>query len=46
MNIIDFFASLEIMIKGMIGLFGVCIFIMLIIMLIYRLLAKNNKKNP
>jgi len=41
MNVIDFMASLDVMWKGMAGLFGVCIFIMLLVMLIYRMMSKN-----
>jgi hypothetical protein len=43
MNTSDLFASLEIMLKGMAGLFGVCIFIMLLVMLIYRIMSKNKE---
>jgi hypothetical protein len=41
MNVVDLIASLEIMWKGMAGLFGVCIFIMLIVMLINRVMSKK-----
>ena len=41
MNVPDLIASLDVMWKGMAGLFGICIFIMLLVMLIYRMTAKN-----
>jgi hypothetical protein len=43
MNVTDLIASLDVMWKGMAGLFGVCIFIMLLVMLIYRMTSKNKK---
>jgi len=43
MNVPDLIASLDVMWKGMAGLFGICIFIMLLVMLIYRMTAKNKK---
>ncbi|MDR0584123.1 MAG: hypothetical protein LBG57_07245 [Treponema sp.] len=43
-NYNDLSASLAIMGKGMLGLFVVCGFIMLLIMLISRILTKAGKK--
>ena len=43
MNVIDLVASLDVMWKGMVGLFGVCIFIMLLVMLVYRMTSKNRQ---
>ena len=43
MNVPDLIASLVVMWKGMVGLFGVCIFIMLLVMVIYRMMSKNKK---
>jgi len=43
MKIVDLMASLDVMWKGMAGLFGVCIFIMLLVMVIYRMTSKNKK---
>ena len=40
-NFVDVFASLEIMWKGMAGLFLVCIFIMLLVMAIKYFLKKR-----
>ena len=44
-NFADLFASLEIMGKGMAGLFAVCGFIMILIMLISKLTAGKGKKD-
>jgi Na+-transporting methylmalonyl-CoA/oxaloacetate decarboxylase gamma subunit len=44
-NFADLYASLNVMWKGMAGLFAVCIFIMLLIMLISRFMMKK-KKGP
>jgi len=41
MNVPDLIASLDVMWKGMAGLFGICIFIMLLVMLIYRMTSKK-----
>jgi len=43
MKAVNFLASLDVMWKGMAGLFGVCIFIMLLVMVIYRMTSKNKK---
>jgi hypothetical protein len=43
-NTVDLFASLDMMWKGMAGLFAVCTFIMLLIMLISRCMRKNEEK--
>jgi cell division protein FtsW (lipid II flippase) len=43
MKVVNFIASLDVMWKGMVGLFGVCIFIMLLVMLIYRMMSKNRQ---
>jgi hypothetical protein len=43
MNVVDLVASLDVMWKGVLGLFAVCIFIMLIVMVIYKLTAKGKK---
>ena len=45
-NFTDLYASLNIMWKGMAGLFVVCIFIMLLIMFISRLMMMKKKKGP
>jgi len=39
----DLFASLDIMWKGMVGLFAVCIFIMLLTMLITKIFKPGEK---
>ena len=44
-NIADLFASLEIMWKGMAGLFIVCGFIMLLTMLISKFTSGKGKKD-
>jgi len=44
-NFNDLWASLEIMAKGMAGLFLVCGFVMLLIMLISRIMALKGKKD-
>jgi len=44
-NLIDLYASLDIMWKGMVGLFAVCIFVMLLTMLLSRFLIPKNKKD-
>jgi len=44
-NIADLFATLDIMWKGMVGLFIVCIFIMLITMLISKFMVPKDKKD-
>jgi len=41
MNVPDLITSLDVMWKGMVGLFGVCIFIMLLVMLIHRMTSKK-----
>ncbi|WP_461246997.1 hypothetical protein [Treponema sp. R6D11] len=41
MNVSDLIASLDVMWKGVLGLFAVCIFIMLLVMVIYRVMAKK-----
>ena len=47
MNITDLLASLDMMWKGMAGLFTVCIFVMLLTMLLSKLLTPKEKKdNP
>jgi len=43
-NVADLWASLEIMGKGMAGLFMVCGFVMLLIMLISRVMAANGAR--
>jgi hypothetical protein len=43
MKAVDLIASLDVMWKGMAGLFGVCIFIMLLVMVIYRMTSKSKK---
>ena len=43
-NNVDLMASLEMMWKGMAGLFAVCGFIMLLTMLIYRFTAEKKDK--
>ena len=43
-NYTDLFASLEIMWKGMAGLFLVCGFVMLLIMLISKIVSGAGKK--
>jgi len=43
-NFTDLYASLDIMWKGMAGLFVVCIFIMLLTMLISRFMMMKRKK--
>jgi len=43
-NLNDLWASLEIMGKGMAGLFMVCGFVMLIIMLISKIMVVRGKK--
>ena len=43
-NVIDLYASLNVMWKGMAGLFVVCIFIMLLVMLISRFMMTKGKK--
>ena len=45
-NFTDLYASLNIMWKGMAGLFVVCIFIMLLTMLISRFIMSKGKKGP
>jgi hypothetical protein len=40
----DLYASLDIMWKGMAGLFVVCGFVMLLIMLITRIVTKTERK--
>jgi CHASE3 domain sensor protein len=45
MNTTDLFASLEIMWKGMLGLFVVCGFIMLLIMGISKFTVNKTDKN-
>jgi Na+-transporting methylmalonyl-CoA/oxaloacetate decarboxylase gamma subunit len=45
-NFTDLYASLNVMWKGMAGLFVVCIFIMLLTMLISRFLMSKGKKGP
>jgi len=44
-NCNDLWASLEIMGKGMAGLFMVCGFVMLLIMLISKIMAAKGKKD-
>ena len=44
-NFGDLWASLEIMWKGMAGLFAVCIFVMALVMLISRFMAAKGKKD-
>ena len=44
-NVNDLWASLEIMGKGMAGLFLVCGFVMLIIMLISKIMTVRGKKD-
>jgi len=46
MNVIDLIASLDVMWKGVLGLFAVCVFIMLLVMGIYRVTAKGKKGQP
>lgn len=43
-NYTDLYASLDIMWKGMAGLFLVCGFVMLLIMLISKAVAKTGKR--
>ncbi len=43
MKVVNLIASLDVMWKGMVGLFGVCIFIMLLVMLVYRMTSKNRQ---
>jgi hypothetical protein len=43
-NYTDLFGSLDIMWKGMVGLFVVCGFIMLLIMFISKVVTKPEKK--
>ena len=43
-NTVDLFASLEMMWKGMVGLFAVCGFIMLLTMLVSKLTMGKGKK--
>ena len=43
-NTVDLFASLEMMWKGMLGLFAVCGFIMLLTMLVSKLTMGKGKK--
>jgi len=43
MKVVNLIASLDVMWKGMVGLFGVCILIMLLVMLIYRMTSKNRQ---
>jgi flagellar biogenesis protein FliO len=43
-NFTDLSASLDIMWKGMVGLFAVCTFIMLLIMLISKFMGKTKRK--
>jgi len=43
-NINDLFASLDIMWKGMAGIFAVCIFIMLLTMLLSKITMPRKKK--
>ncbi|MDR0322626.1 MAG: hypothetical protein LBI28_14120 [Treponema sp.] len=43
-NFDDLFASLDIMWKGMVGLFVICIFIMLLTMLISRIVMPKDKQ--
>jgi hypothetical protein len=44
-NINDLFASLDMMWKGMAGLFTVCIFVMLLTMLLSKILTPKEKKD-
>jgi hypothetical protein len=44
-NFADLFASLEIMWKGMIGLFAVCGFITLLIIFISKITASKTRKD-
>ena len=44
-NTVDLLASLEMMWKGMLGLFAVCGFIMLLTMLISKITAGKGEKN-
>jgi len=44
-NITDLFASLDMMWKGMAGLFTVCIFVMLLTMLLSKILTPKEKKD-
>ena len=41
----DLFASLNIMWKGMLGLFAICMFIALVTMFINKILTHKNKKD-
>ena len=41
----DLIASLNIMWKGMLGLFAICMFIALVTMLINKIFAPKNKKD-
>jgi len=43
MNMNDLIASLDVMWKGVLGLFAVCVFIMLLVMGIYKMTAKGKK---
>ena len=43
-NFHDLWVSLEIMGKGMAGLFMVCIFVMLLVMLVSKIMAVRGKK--
>ena len=43
-NIVDLFASLEMMWKGMLGLFIVCGFVMLLTMVISKITAGKEKE--
>jgi hypothetical protein len=44
-NFDDLFASLDMMWKGMAGLFTVCIFVMLLTMLLSKILTPKDKKD-
>ena len=44
-NLADLWSSLEIMWKGMAGLFVVCIFIMALVMLLSRFMKAKGKKD-
>jgi hypothetical protein len=44
-NYTDLFVSLDIMWKGMVGLFAITIFIILVVMLLSKILIPKNKKD-
>jgi hypothetical protein len=44
-NFEDLFASLDIMWKGMAGLFAITIFILLLVMVLSKILIPKNKKD-